>query len=61
VRTVNHQGWRRLALERNRMLVDVVEQALSRPALIAYFVIDLTLSIVNLLATGWGMAPWPPH
>jgi hypothetical protein len=43
------------------MLVDVVEQALSRPALIAYFVIDLTLSIVNLLATGWGMAPWPPH
>jgi hypothetical protein len=43
------------------MIVDFVEQALSRPALIAYVVIDLTLSIVNLLATGWGMAPWPPH
>lgn len=61
MRNVTHQGRLGLARERTRMIVDFVEQALSRPALIAYVVIDLTLSIVNLLATGWGMAPWPPH
>jgi hypothetical protein len=61
VRTVTHQGWQGLARARSRRLVDCVEQALSRPALIAYVVIDIVLSIVNLLATGWGMAPWPPH